>query len=176
VKSVEVSWIDSTGKPFAYKLESVTDSTWKMLAPQDSNRVKNAMGTEMATRFAEMSVDEFVGAADTNLAKVKLDSPSVWVKVGLKNGKVGLKNGTVHELKASKTLGGYAYTQHPAHKDLIKLSAWRFDSFKKKPFELLEAPPAPKVDSTNPADAIKIEPAAAPAPAKPQPAVPAPKP
>ncbi|MDQ3000484.1 MAG: DUF4340 domain-containing protein [Fibrobacterota bacterium] len=170
VKFVETSWIDSTGKPFAYKLESVTDSTWKMIAPQDSNRVKNAMASEMATRFAEMSVDEFVAPTDTNFAKVKLDTPTVWVKVGL-------KNGTVHELKASKTLGGFAYTQHPTQKDLIKLSPWRFDSFKKKPFELLDAPPAPKIDSIHPADAIKIEPALpSPTPVKKPTTAPAPKP
>jgi hypothetical protein len=163
VKFVEATWKDSTGMAFSYKLEAVTDSTWKMLLPQDSNRVKNALATDMASRFAEMSIDEFVAAADTNLPKVKLDSPAVVVKVTL-------KNGNVHELKGSKVLGGYAYVQHPARKDLIKLSSWRFDSFKKKPFELLEAPPPPKVDSAKApaaaAGSIKIEPSA-PAAAKP---------
>jgi hypothetical protein len=162
VKSVEATWKDSTGVVYSYKLEAVTDSTWKMVAPQDSNYVKNAIATEMASRFAEMSIDEFVSPTDTNLSKVKLDSPSVWVKVGL-------KNGSVHELKGSKTLTGYAYTQHPARKDLIKLSSWRFDAYKKKPFELLEAPPAPKVDSTaaHAAGAIQVAPSAT-VPAKPK--------
>jgi hypothetical protein len=152
VKSVEATWKDSTGAAYTYMLETVTDSTWKMVSPQDSNYVKNALAAEMASRFADMSIDEFVAPQDTNLAKVKPDSPSVWIKVGL-------KNGSVHELKASKTLSGYAYTQHPSRKDMIKLSSWRFDAFKKKPFELLEAPPAPKADS-----------AAAPPAAKPVPA------
>jgi hypothetical protein len=142
VKSVEASWKDSTGIGYSYKLESLTDSTWKMVAPQDSNRVNNAAAAEMASRFAEMSIDEFVAANDTNVSKVKLDTPAVFVKVGL-------KNGTSQELKAAKTMAGYAYTQHPFRKDLIKLSAWRFDAFKKKPFELLEAPPAPKADSAH---------------------------
>jgi hypothetical protein len=173
VKSVETTWKDSTGAAYAYKLETVTDSTWKMTAPQDSNHVKNALAAEMASRFAEMSIDEFVTPQDTNLAKVKPDSPSVWVKVSL-------KNGAVHELKASKTLSGYAYTQHPARKDLIKLSSWRFEAFKKKPFELLEAPPAPKADSAaaqaaQPAGGIQIEPSAKPA-GKPNAAPPAAKP
>ncbi|MDB5105785.1 MAG: hypothetical protein JWP91_3474 [Fibrobacteres bacterium] len=149
VKSVEAIWKDSTGMAYNYKLEAVSDSTWKMVAPQDSSRVKNALAAEMATRFAEMSIDEFVSAQDTNVSKVRLDTPAVWVKVGL-------KDGTFHELKGSKTLTGYAYTQHPDRKDLIKLSSWRFDSFKKKPFELLDAPPAPKADSTT-AGGIKIE-------------------
>ncbi|GEM_PF-1237799 len=155
VKFVETTWKDSTGAVYNYKLEALTDSTWKMIAPQDSNRVKNGAATEMATRFAEMSIDDFVAPTDTNLAKVKVDSPAVWVKVSL-------KNGTVHEIKGSKTLTGYAYTQHPSRKDLIKLSAWRFDAFKKKPFELLEAPPAPKADSAgaHAAGGIKIETAA----------------
>jgi hypothetical protein len=48
---------------------------------------------------------------------------------------------------------------------LIKLSSWRFDSFKKKPFELLDAPAAPKADSAGanaagPAGGIQIETAA----------------
>jgi hypothetical protein len=153
VKTVETIWKDSTGISYAYKLEAVTDSTWKMTAPQDSNRVNNAAAAEMASRFAEMSIDEFVAANDTNLSKVKLDTPAVFVKVGL-------KNGIAQELKATKALAGYAYAQHPFRKDLIKLSAWRFDAFKKKPFELLEAPPAPKADSAHAAGAGKAAPAA----------------
>ena len=72
-----------------------------------------------------MSIDEFVAASDTNLSKVKLDTPAVWIKVGL-------KDGTFHELKASKALGGYAYTQHPARQDLIKLSPWRLRSLQEE--------------------------------------------
>jgi hypothetical protein len=159
VKFIEATWKDSTGVPYGYKLEAVTDSTWKMLAPQDSNRVKNSLANEMATRFAEMSIDEFVVPGDTNLAKVKLDTPAVWIKIGL-------KNGTTHELKATKAMDGYTFAQHPFRKDTIKLSSWRFDAFKKKPFELLEAPPPPKVDSAKAAGAantqggIQIQPAA----------------
>jgi uncharacterized protein DUF4340 len=152
VKSVETTWKDSLGAAYSYKLEAVTDSTWKMTAPQDSNRVKNASALEMASRFAEMSIDEFVAVSDTNLPKVKLDTPAVWVKVGL-------KDGTFHELKASKVLGGFAYTQHPERKDLVKLSAWRYDPFKKKPFELLDAPAAPKADSARAASSNSATPA-----------------
>lgn len=141
VRSVETTWKDSTGMTYSYKLEAVTDSTWKMVAPQDSNRVKNAAANEMASRFAEMSIDEFVAPGDSNLAKVSLDTPAVYVKISM-------KNGASHELKASPTLAGYAYTKHPTRSDLIKLSAWRFDTFKKKPFELLEAPPVAKADSS----------------------------
>jgi hypothetical protein len=45
---------------------------------------------------------------------------------------------------------------------LIKLSAWRFDSFKKKPFELLDAPPkmdSVKVDSSKAAAHAIVSPA-----------------
>jgi hypothetical protein len=173
VKSVETTWKDTLGAAYSYKLEAVTDSTWKMTAPQDSNRVKNASALEMASRFADMTIDEFVAAADTNLPKVKLDTPAVWVKVGL-------KDGTLHELKAGKAFGGFAYAKHPAREDLIKLSSWRFDAFKKKPFELLDAPAVPKADSAragtanqaHPTGGINIEtvppsaPAAKPAKAK----------
>jgi len=140
VKFIEVTWKDTTGMAFSYKLEAVTDSTWKMLAPQDSNRVKNALANEMASRFAEMSVDEFLDPKDTNLAKSKLDSPVVSLKVGL-------KNGSTQEIQASKPVAGYAFAKYPGRQDTVKLSSWRFDSFKKKPFEILDAPPAPKPDS-----------------------------
>lgn len=138
LQTIETTWKDSTGAPYHYKLEATSDSTWKMLEPQDSNRVKKAAASEMASRFTEMSIDEFVSPTDTNLSKVNIDSPMVAVKVTL-------KNGSSVQLKAGKTIAGYAYTQHPTRKELIKLSAWRFDAFKKKPFELLDAP---KADST----------------------------
>jgi hypothetical protein len=185
VKSIEVTWKDTSGTAYSYKLEAVTDTTWKMLAPQDSNRVNNALASEMASRFAEMSIDEFLDRKDTNVAKAKLDSPMVTVKVGLKNGTSG-------EIKASKAVDGYAYARHPARPDTIKLSSWRFDSFRKKPFELLVAPPPPKPDSgksarpgasaSSPSGGIKIESApslpakpAAPAPMKADSAKPAAK-
>lgn len=166
VKFVEATWKDSAGTAYSFKLESVNDSAWKMLAPQDSNRVKNALATEMASRFAEMSIDEFVDPKDTNLVKVKLDTPAVWIKVGL-------KSGATHEIRATKVMDGYAFAQHPARKDTIKLSGWRFDSFKKKPFELLESPPPPPADTAKAAatGGIKIETAsAAPKAAAPAPA------
>jgi len=164
VKFIDVTWKDTTGMAYAYKLEALTDSTWKMLAPQDSNRVKKAMAAEMASRFAEMSIDEFYNPKDTNLAKAKVDSPVVTVKVGL-------KNGTSLEISGSKTVEGYAYAKHPSRPDTIKVSSWRFDAFKKKPFELLDSPPPSKADSVKaaaagapgsaPSGGIKIEPAGA---------------
>lgn len=166
VKFIDVTWKDTaTGMAYAYKLEAVNDSTWKMLAPQDSNRVKKALAAEMAARFAEMSVDEFYNPKDTNLAKAKIDSPVVTVKVGLKNGKS-------LEISGSKMVEGYSYAKHPALPDTIKLSSWRFDAFKKKPFELLDSPPPTKADSakaaasgpagSNPSGGIQIQPAGTP--------------
>lgn len=135
-KFIEVAWKD-TGKAaqtYRFKLEATSDTTWKMLEPQDSNRVVKTLASDMASRMADMSIDDFVTAADTNVGKAKLDTPEVVVKVTLKDGK------TV-ELKAGRTLDGYAYAKHPDRPEAIKLSSWRLDAFKKKPFELLEAPP-----------------------------------
>lgn len=159
IRSIETIWTDSTGAAFSYKLEATSDSTWKMLAPQDSNRVKTPLATEMAGRFADMSIDEFVSPTDSNVAQVKPDSPAVWIKVTL-------KSGAVTEIKAGKVLGGFAYAPHPVRKELVKLAGWRFDAFKKKPFELLDAPPVAKADSAVAKPAlsgtdIKIEPAPA---------------
>jgi hypothetical protein len=139
LKFIEATWTDSLGMSNHYKLEATSDSSWKMLEPQDSIWLKKNLVSEMATRFTEMSIDEFVSATDTNIAKVNVDSPMVWVKVTFKDGKS-------QELKGSKTMDGYAYTLHPSRKDIIKLSSWRFDAFKKKPFELLDLAPA-KPDS-----------------------------
>ena len=158
LKFIDVTWKDTTGKSYSFKLEALTDSTWKMLQPQDSNRVKNASAIEMASRLADMSVDEFPSPKDTNLAKVKLDSPTVSVKLGL-------KNGSTHEVQATKALDGYIYAKHPARPDIIKLSSWRFDAFKKMPFDLLEAPPAPKPDSAKSTGSASPGPASMPTPA-----------
>ena len=128
-----------------------------MVAPQDSSRIKKSLVSEMASRFVDMSIDEFVAEKDTNLTKVKIDSPAVDVKVTL-------KSGTLIEFKASKTLAGYAYTKHPTRQELIKLSAWRFDAFKKKPFELLDAPPV--VIDTNKSAAKLVVPSKPNAPIK----------
>lgn len=156
IKFLEVSWKD-TGKtakvPSAYKLEALTDSTWKMLEPMDSNRVSKQLVGDAATRFADMAIDEFVLPTDTNAAKAKLDSTTIWAKVTLKDGKS-------YELSAGKVYDNYLYVKHPTRPEVVKLSSWRFDSFKKKPFELLEAPPGPK-DSTGAAGASSAPPAGA---------------
>jgi hypothetical protein len=155
LKFIEADWKDSTGAPYHYKLEATTDSTWKMLEPQDSNRVVKALTGDMASRMVDMSIDDFVTPKDTNLAKVNVDSPMVSIKATLKDGKT-------REIKATKVLDGYAYSRHPDRSDVIKISSWRLDTFKKKPFQLLEAPPADttkkdsaKTASTPPAAGVK---------------------
>ena len=136
LKIIQVVWTDSTKANFAFKLESTSDTSWKMLEPQDSARVKNPLALDMASKFSEILIDDFVTKGDTNITKVKLDTHAVWVKVTL-------KIGIAYELKGTLVMGGYSYTQHPTRKDIVKLSSWRYDAFKKKPFELLDAPPAP---------------------------------
>jgi hypothetical protein len=136
IRFLEASWKDTTGASFAYKLEATSDTTWKMLEPVDSNRVVKHMAADAASRFSEMAVDEFIGSADTNVAKAKLDSATLWAKVTLKDGKS-------HEISAGRPYDNYFYVKHPGRADFVKLSSWRFDNLKKKPFELLEAPPPP---------------------------------
>ncbi len=148
LKYLETTWKDTNGIAYHYKLEAISDSAWKMLEPADSVRVNKGSIVEMATRFTDIAIDAFPSPLDSNIAKVNVDSPMVWIKGTLKNGKSV-------ELKASKPLGGYAYTLLPSRKELVKLSSWRFDAFKKKPMELLEAPP-PMTDTTKaPGAAVK---------------------
>ncbi len=140
IKFLEVSWKDTTGARYAYKLEATSDTTWKMLQPVDSNRVVLGQAQDMAARFTDMSIDEFVVPADTNVAKARADSATLWTKATLKDGKA-------FEFSVGKPYNNYYYVKHPARADLIKLSSWRFDTFKKKPFEMLEAPPPPPADT-----------------------------
>ncbi len=142
VKFIETTWKDTLGMAYHYKLEATSDTTWKMLEPVDSIWVKKSLLQDMAARFSELTIDEFVAAKDTNVSKLKLDSPMVALKVTLKNGQT-------MEIKGSQSLQGYIYVKHPSRTELVKLSGWRMDAFKKKPFELFEAPPAPKPDSAH---------------------------
>lgn len=137
IKFLEAEWKDTTGAKFAYKLEARRDSTWKMLAPVDSNRVVRTLAADAASRFAEMTIDQFVAAGDTNAAKAKGDSTTLHAKVTLENGKT-------YELSAGKPYDNYFYIKHPTRPEIIKISAWNFDKLKKKPFELLEAAPVPQ--------------------------------
>lgn len=154
LKFLEVSWKDTTGVAYAYKLEAVNDSTWKMLQPVDSNRVVKHLVTDAASRFAELGIDEFIPPADTNVAKAEMDSTTLWVKGTLKDGKA-------YEVSIGKQYNTFYYPKHPTRGERVKLSSWRFDNLKKKPFELLEAPPPPK-DSTAAASAAAGAPPAGP--------------
>lgn len=140
IKFLEASWKDTTGAAYAYKLEATSDSTWKMLQPTDSNRVVKALADEAAARFSELGIDEFVLAGDTIAAKAALDSATAWAKVTLEDGRS-------FEVQAGKPYGTFYYMKNPTRPETVKLSAWRFDSLKKKPFELLEAPPVPRDSS-----------------------------
>ncbi len=128
VKSLEVTWRDSTDSVFTYHVVNENDSNWKMTAPVETKVVKQAV-TELINRFAEFSVDEFIATNDTNLSKVDLQNPRIQIQVGLKNGNTIV-------LKAGKTFNFYTYAQHPSRSDLIKFSSWRFEGFKKRPYEL----------------------------------------
>jgi L-lactate utilization protein LutC len=146
IQFVDVTWKDSMGVSAQYRLEAVNDSTWKMLAPAPSP-AKRDMATEIANRLVEMQVDDFLSAKDTNKSKIALDSPMVVAKVELKNGKF-------FEIKAGKSFDYYAYTIFPGRSDTVKVSNWRFEPFKKKPFELVDLVPA-TIDSTMAVDSTK---------------------
>ena len=96
------------------------------MAEPESATVGKAMGQELVARLADVSIDDFVAPKDSNLSKIRLDTPTVDLKVNLKDGKS-------LELKSGKSFGNYAYVQHPFRKDIVKLSDWRFEAFKKHP-------------------------------------------
>jgi hypothetical protein len=139
LRSVEVAWRDSVNNAFHYTLEMANDSTLKLVKP-DSALVKKESFTEITNRGFEFQIDDFVAAEDTNLAKVKLDTPMTALKFNLKNGKS-------HELKTSRTFDGMVYAEHPERRDTVKIGSWRFDMYRVRPFELAapdtaSAPPA----------------------------------
>lgn len=141
---VEVTWRDSLGVPYSYRLEAVNDSTWRMLSPAP-NPVKRQMAQDIYNKVIEFQVDDFMAATDTNKSKIALDSPMVVIKAEFKGGKTS-------EMKVGKTLDSYSYGLHPHRADTVKMGSWRFDPLKKKPFELIE----PVVDTAK-ADNAKAE-------------------
>jgi Domain of unknown function (DUF4340) len=153
---VEVTWKDSLGVAYNYRLEAVNDTTWRMLSPAP-NPVKRKMAEDIYNRVLESQVDDFMLPNDTNKTKVALDSPVVVIKTEFKGGKAS-------EMKISKTLDTYTYVLHPHRADTVRMGSWRFDMFKKKPFELIEpVVDTAKVDSA----AIVTDPKAVSTPAAP---------
>jgi Domain of unknown function (DUF4340) len=139
IQFVDVTWKDSLGASYQYRLEAVNDSTWKLVAPAPG-AAKRDLSTEIANRLVEMQVDDFVTAKDTNKTKIALDSPMVVAKVELRSGKF-------FEIKAGKSFDYFAYVLFPGRSDTVKVSNWRFEPFKKKPFEMVDLIPA-GTDST----------------------------
>jgi hypothetical protein len=150
IRSVQVDWRDTADVLFHYKLEVVNDTTVKMVEPE-SMLVKKNLAQDILGRFSQLSIDDFVAANDTGVSKARLDTPMVDLKFSLKDGKS-------YELKAGRNVSGILYVQHPFRKDIVKLAIWRFDPFRKKPFELdtkFIAPPPADPDAHAPRHLIK---------------------
>jgi hypothetical protein len=133
---------------------SENDTTWKLVEPQAA-LVKLQDAQDMTSRFADLSIDDFVVEGDTNFAAAAIDSPAVKIQVETRDGRQ-------FSVAASRKVGFQRYAYHPVMtKTPLQLSSWRFESFTKKPFEIIEPPKpeAPPVDSSTGA------PAASPAPA-----------
>lgn len=157
LKTIEVNWHDSLGSLVHFKLSATSDTSWKMLEPQDSNRVKNMVASEIARSITDLTIDQFVEANDTNLSALKLDSPWVFVKITT-------KSGVNNEIKFSRDFGGHMdehssskvmlgamnYVQHPTEKEIVQVANWRVKALQKRPFELLDASIVP--DSTGKKD------------------------
>ncbi len=161
IKMVTVDWKDSLGTDYRLKLESVDDTTWKLLEPQAAD-VKLQAAQDMINRFADLSIDDFVAEGDTNLAKSAIDTPYVTLQVETRDART-------LSLSASQKVGYQRYAYHPVmNKTPVQLSSWRFEVFTKKPFEIIE-PPKPELP---PDSAAAPEASAAPTEAPP-PQVPA---
>jgi len=145
VRFIEADWHDSLGAAFHYKLETVNDTTYKLVEPDSSPALRN-IAQGIFSQAPQMTIDDFVAPGDTNLAKAGLDSPMVVLQFHMQNGKVFV-------LKGGRSFESFVYVQHPARKEAIKISTWRFDQFKKKPFELVH--PAPAAAPIPPVSKIK---------------------
>lgn len=145
VKSIEVNWRDSADQPFHYKLEAVNDTLVRMMEP-DTALVKKTEAMDLLAQTGQFVVDDFVAPGDTNVAKSRLDTPMVAIRIDLRGGKY-------YEIKGGKTFNDMVYTQHPFLNRQVKVASWRFKRFEKMPYELvadtararLLMPPAPIV-------------------------------
>lgn len=158
IKMVTVDWKDSLGADYHLKLESEGDTTWKLLEPQAAE-VKLQAAQDMASRFADLSIDDFISEGDTNFAQAAIDTPAVTLQVETRDGRT-------LSLSASRKVGYQRYAYHPVMtKTPVQLSSWRFEVFTKKPFEIIE-PPKPVPPPADSAAASAPESAAAPQPAE----------
>jgi hypothetical protein len=145
VKSIEVNWRDSADQSFHYKLEAVNDTLVRMMEP-DTALVKKTEAMDLLAQAGQFVVDDFVVPGDTNVAKARLDTPMVAIRIDLKSGKS-------HEIKGGKTFNDMVYTRHPFWNKVVMVSSWRFKRFEKMPYELMAdtararllMPPAPVV-------------------------------
>ena len=121
----------------------VNDSTFKLAEPSEAPAV-HGVAQAIVSQCAQLSIDDFVANNDTNVSRIRLDTPMVAIHMEF-------KDGTSRDVKGGRTFETFVYVQHPARKDIVKLSSWRFDPFKKKVSDLMVvAGPAPAV-SPNPA-------------------------
>lgn len=128
VATVSVDWRDSTGALWHYKLSHPNDTTTRMTEPESSKVMENVTAPIIA-QANQFTVDDFVAPGDSEAAHPGLDTPAVLIKVQLRDGKS-------LEIKAGHPVPPFVLTQHPFRKDLIKVAAWRFDAFKKKPDQI----------------------------------------
>lgn len=133
VRSVEVTWRDSSGKRHHYLLDRVSDTAARLVKPVKAP-VPRHNAARIYTQTPQFAVDEFLAKDDPGLAVAGLDKPQISLRITLLNGKT-------FALKAGSMAGGFHYVQHPRHKSVVKVSKWRFDFFKKTVAELLAPPP-----------------------------------
>ncbi len=141
IQNVQVEWRDSTGTPYSYKIDVVNDTTYRMVEPESSLVTRNkAQG--ILSEIGSLSIDDFVAKGDTNLSKIRLDTPMISIHFMTKTGKS-------YSLAGSQAINNYVYVRYSTRKDTVKMGGWRFNNMKKKPFELVpqKMPPAPAAES-----------------------------
>lgn len=135
VRELEVTWIDSSNKVQHWKVVSKGNDMWEMVAPKPGKANAAKLGT-MASRFATLTIDEFVKA--DSIVPIP-DSTRLLIKVTLNNGKS-------HELKAHE-IETSDYLTHPSQPVQIKLANWRLNVFKEYADSLWQAPDTSVADT-----------------------------
>jgi hypothetical protein len=129
VNSVEADWIDSLGVSHHYRLERTSDTSVKMTEPVKAP-VPRLTAAAIFEQTPQFTTDEFVERGDTNVSRVRPDSPVVVVRIGMKDGRK-------FEVRSGGLFDGFQYVPHPEHKNLVRVARWRFDFFRKKVADIL---------------------------------------
>jgi len=131
VRSLEVRWDDTLGRAVYYALTAERDSTYRLASPDLAGPVimPRPTATSLVAAAAGLAFDETPDHDDPERGLADVDSPSVMIKVTL-------RDGASHALVTGGRSGISYYLRHPVHRGVGKIFQNRVAPFLKTPARL----------------------------------------